>query len=151
MVKHRRLNKQLDFAHVRLYHWMLNSPAYLSLGCPARAVLVEIGRVYDGMNNGRLGMSVRMLAERCHIARGTVRHALGELQDRGFIECVKRGSFSQKGGPASEWRLTWRPCDINGALPEKPFMKWRSEKQNTGSKYPATGSNENQPTPQNAL
>jgi hypothetical protein len=149
MGKHRRLIKRLDAPHVRLYRWMLDSPAYLSLGCPARAVLVEIGRVYDGMNNGRLGMSVRMLAERCHIARGTVRHALGELQDRGFIECVTRGSFSQKGGPASEWRLTWWRCDVNDAPPEKPFMKWRPEKQNTGSKYPVTGSNQDHPAAQN--
>jgi hypothetical protein len=151
MAKHRRLNKRLDASHVRLYGWMLDSAAYLSLGCPARAVLVEISRVYDGMNNGRLGMSVRTLAERCHIARGTVRIALGELQDRGFIECVTPGSFSQKIRLASEWRLTWRQCDVTEAAPEKPFMRWRPEKQNTGSKYPATGSNQNHPTPQNAL
>src|SRR5258706_1894936 len=150
MVKRRRLNKRLDAPHVRLYRWMLNSPAYLSLGCPARAVLIEITRVYDGMNNGRLGMSVRTLAERCRIARGTVRHALGELEDRGFVECVTRGSFSQKGGPASEWRLTWWQCDVNQAPPEKPFMRWRPEKQNTGSKYPATGSNQNHQAPQNS-
>ena len=35
-------NKRIDAPHVRLYGWLLNSPAYLSLSCPARALLVEI-------------------------------------------------------------------------------------------------------------
>jgi hypothetical protein len=36
MVQRRRLNKRLDAPHVRLYRWLLDSPAYLSLSCPAR-------------------------------------------------------------------------------------------------------------------
>jgi hypothetical protein len=150
MAKRGRRNKNLDLSHVRLYDWLLKSPAYLSLGCQARAVLIEIARVYDGRNNGRLGMSVRMLAERCRIARGTVRVALDELEDRGFIECVQRGAFSFKAPHASEWRLTWWPCDVTGALAEKPFMRWRPEKQNTGSKYPATESSQTHPELENA-
>jgi DNA-binding transcriptional MocR family regulator len=113
-------------------------------------VLVEISRVYDGMNNGRLGMSVRMLADRCHIARGTVRVALEELQDRGFIECVTKGTFSRKVQHASEWRLTAWPCHVTGNTATKAFMSWRPEKQNPGSKYPATGSNQDHTVPQNA-
>jgi DNA-binding transcriptional MocR family regulator len=127
---------------------MLESPAYLSLSCPARGVLVEIVRVYDGMNNGRLGMSVRTLTERCRIARGTARQALAELQDRGFIECVTKGSFNRKVQHASEWRLTWWECDVTGAMPSKDFMRWSREKQNAGSKYPVAGSNQNHQAPQ---
>jgi hypothetical protein len=55
MPKRPRRNKRLDAPHVRLYRWMLDSPAYLSLTCPARAVLIEIARGHDGTNNGRLG------------------------------------------------------------------------------------------------
>ena len=148
--KRRRLNGGLDLSHVRFYRWMLDSPAYLSLGCPARAVLIEISRVYDGMNNGRLGMSVRMLAERCRIARGTARQALAELQDRGFIECVKVGAFDFKVRHASEWRLTAWQCDVTGAMATKKFMQWgREKKQKPGSKYPATGSDHSHLGPQN--
>jgi hypothetical protein len=150
MAKPRKLNKRRDAPHVRLYVYMLNSPAYLSLGCPARAVLVEISRVYDGMNNGRLGMSVRMLADRCHLARGTVCVALEELQDRGFIECVTKGAFSRKVQHASEWRLTAWPCHVTGDLATRAFMSWRPEKQNPVSKYPSTGSNQDHTVPQNA-
>jgi hypothetical protein len=140
--KRRRLNKRLDAPHVRLYRWLLESPAYLSLSCPARAVLVEIGRVYDGMNNGRLGMSVRTLSNRCRIARGTAARALVELQDRGFIECVTKGGFNRKSLHASEWRLTWRECDVTGEPETKPFMRWGREKQNAVSKYPVAVSNQ---------
>ena len=137
MAKHRRLNKRIDAAHVRLYHWLLNSPAYLSLTCPARAVLVEIARCYDGFNNGRIGLSVRK-AERCKIAPGTAKRSFEELQDRRFIECVTKGAFSRKTQHASEWRLTWLPCNLTGEPPSKPFMSWGREKQNTVSTYSPT-------------
>jgi hypothetical protein len=42
VTKSRRLNKRINAPHVRFYRWMLDSPAYLSLSCPARAVLIEI-------------------------------------------------------------------------------------------------------------
>jgi hypothetical protein len=143
--KRKLVNKRRDGKHVRLYDYLLKSPAYLSLSCPARAVLVEVARVYNGTNNGRLGMSIRMLAERCRIARGTAGKALKELQDRGFIDCVQVGAFSRKVPHASEWRLTWWPCDISRAPPERQFLKWRPENQNTGSEYPVAGSNQNEP------
>ena len=142
MVKHRRLNKRLDAPHVRLYRWILDSPAYLSLSCQARAVLLEIARGHDGTNNGRLGLSVRRASERCNIARGTASRALVELQERGFIECMTKGAFSRKAPHASEWRLTWWGCDVTGELPSKKFMSWGREKQNAVSKYPVAVSNQ---------
>jgi hypothetical protein len=140
--KRRRLNKRIDAPHVRLYRWMLDSEAYLSLSCPARAVLVEIVRCYDGLNNGRIGLSVRRAAERCNIARGTAGRAFVKLQERGFIELVTKGAFSLKSPHASEWRLTWWKCDVTGEPPSKQFMSWRSEKQNPVSNYPVAVSNQ---------
>ena len=70
----RKLNRKgrnkWEAKHVRLYDYMLSSTAYLSLTCPARAVLIEIARVYNGANNGRLGLSVRAAAKRCRLRRG---------------------------------------------------------------------------------
>jgi hypothetical protein len=142
VTKHRRLNKRIDAPHVRLYRWLLDAPAYLSLTCAARAVLVEIARNYDGMNNGRIGLSVRRVSERCNIARGTASRAFTELQERGFIECTTKGAFSRKVQHASEWRLTWWSCDVTGASPTKEFLKWGPEKQNAVSKYPVAVSNQ---------
>jgi hypothetical protein len=144
MVKRRRLNKRLDAPHVRLYRWILDSSAYLSLSCQARAVLVEIARGHDGTNNGKLGLSIRRASERCNIARGTAQRALAELQERGFIDCMTKGAFSLKAPHASEWRLTWWPCDVTGELPSKKFMSWGREKQNAVSKYPVAVSNQGQ-------
>ena len=130
MPKRRRSNKRLDASHVRLYRWMLDSPAYLSLTCPA------------GTNNGRLGLSIRRASERCNIARGTAQRAFAELQERGFIDCMTKGAFSRKVLHATEWRLTWWGCNVTGELPSKKFMHWGREKQNAVSKYPVTVSNQ---------
>jgi DNA-binding transcriptional regulator YhcF (GntR family) len=142
MIKRRKLNRRLDAPHVRLYRWLLDSPAYLSLNCPARAVLVEIARAYDGTNNGRIGLSVRRASQRCNIARGTAAQAFVELQERGFIDCVTKGAFSRKIQHASEWRLNWWECDVTQELANKAFMRWGREKQNAVSKYPVAVSNQ---------
>ena len=144
MRKRPRPNKRLDAPHVRLYRWMLDCPAYLSLSCQARAVLLEIARGHDGTNNGRLGLSVRRAAHRCRIARGTAQRALAELQERGFVDCMTKGAFSRKAPHATEWRLTWWGCDVTGELASKKFMSWGREKQNAVSKYPVTVSNQSQ-------
>ena len=49
MPKRPNRNKRGDAPHVRFYGWLLNSPAYLSLSCPARALLVEVTRLYNGV------------------------------------------------------------------------------------------------------
>src|SRR5436190_17953286 len=142
MRKRPNRNKRIDAPHVRFYDWLLTSPAYLSLSCPARAVLIEITRLYKGGNNGQLGLSVRRASERCHIARGTAQRAFIELQERGFIDCMIKGAFSRKALHATEWRLTWWTCDVTGELPSKKFMSWGREKQNAVSKYPVAVSNQ---------
>ena len=75
--------------------------------------------------------------------------AFGELQERGFIECVTPGGFNRKSRHASEWRLTWWKCDVSGKLATKQFMNWQGQKQNAVSKYPFTGSIQSHPPPQN--
>jgi DNA-binding transcriptional regulator YhcF (GntR family) len=142
MPKRPNRNKRIDAPHVRLYGWLLNSPAYLSLSCPARALLVEVTRLYNGRNNGQIGLSVRRASERCNIARGTAQRAFAELQERQFIEIVTKGAFSRKSPHASEWRLTFVACNVTGELASKAFMRWGREKQNAVSKYPATASNQ---------
>lgn len=116
---------------VKLEMWILRSPAYQSLSVHARAVLVELLMVYNGQNNGTIGASVRRLSLRCGIAKDTASKALGELQERGFIECTKQGAFSLKLRHASEWRLTWLQCNLTNREPSKAFMRWSPEIQNT--------------------
>jgi hypothetical protein len=55
-----------------LRHWLLDSPAWLSLPCIARALYVQIAKRYNGANNGRISYSVREAYEELKItAEGT--------------------------------------------------------------------------------
>lgn len=124
-----------DAKHVRFYDFMLSSPAYLDLSCQARAILIEIVRLYDGTNNGRIALSIRTAAQRCRISKDTATRAFAELRGHGFVECVTPGAFSRKVRHAAEWRIAWRSCDVTGDLPRNPFMRWDRQKQNTVLTY----------------
>ncbi len=117
--------------HVRLYHWLLATPAWRSLSCEARAVLVELYALYNGSNNGGLFLSVREAAKRVGIGKTTAARALDQLADRGFIRRHVQGGFSHKIRHATQWVLTEFPHGCQ--LPTKDFAHWKaaSENQNT--------------------
>lgn len=112
---------------VCLRHFMMDSPAWLSLGTGARAIYLEILRRYNGRNNGYLALSVRDGAERCRLNKDTVTRVIGELCEKGFVEVAVPGAFSCKVRHAAEYRLTVERCDRTGTPPSKAFMKWRPE------------------------
>src|SRR5262245_9105779 len=78
---------------VQLFKYMLRSPAWLSLSVTARAAYVQLALRYDGVNNGMIALSVRVLAEELGCTKNTASRALIELEDAGFIETVKIGRF----------------------------------------------------------
>ena len=106
-----------------LPHTLLHSPSFRQLSCPARAVLIEIAAIYDGQNNGRIGAGVRWLAERCKVSKDTISRAIQELEDGGFIAVMSKGSFREHQKRASEYRITWRKCDVTDALPTHPYLR----------------------------
>jgi hypothetical protein len=87
--------------HIRLYHWLLASPAWRSLKPVERAAYVDIASRYAGHGSNKA------------------------LQERGFIVLTKRGAFSLKLRHATEWRRTEFPCDVTHAVPSKDFMRWQ--------------------------
>ena len=108
---------------VKLEHYLLNSPAYRSLCCCARSLLVELYALYNGSNNGTLYMSVRQAQQRLgDVGRKAAEKAFNELQDRGFITVVQKGSFTCKVQLATTWRLTEHDCE--GRPATKDFMRW---------------------------
>src|SRR5262245_59156075 len=94
--------------YVRLMHWMMGKPAWRSLDCVARCSYIELLARYRGpmSNNGRLPSSTREMAEALNVSKMTAKRAFDALQDRGFIDEVKKGAFSLKRRHATEWRLT---------------------------------------------
>src|SRR5215469_3435698 len=118
--------------HVRLYHWMMATPAWKSLNGNQRAIYVEIAARYDGSNNGRIPYSVREAAQALHIGKATAARDLIVLEERGFIVVMARGAFNVKLKLATEWRLTEFNCDVTGALPTKEFTKWSPKNSEHG-------------------
>jgi hypothetical protein len=120
-----------DARHVRLYHWVLGSEAWQSLNPNARAAYIELASKYagGGSNNGRIGCSVRQIANALHVGKATAQKALADLQERGFIVAMQKGAFSWKTGTATEWRLTEFTCDVTNQLASKDFMRWQPKKQ----------------------
>jgi hypothetical protein len=110
--------------HVRLYHWMMATPAWKSLSGNQRTLYVEVAARYDGSNNGRIPYSVREAAQALHIGKATAARDLSVLEERGFVVVMVRGAFNVKLKLATEWRLTEFNCDVTGALPTKEFAKW---------------------------
>src|SRR6516165_12107433 len=92
--------------HIRLYHWMTNSPAWHDLNATARAIYTEMAKRYagDGSNNGRIPYSIREAIAEFHIGAVTACREFKSLQDHGFIEPMMKGAFSLKKRHATEWR-----------------------------------------------
>jgi DNA-binding transcriptional MocR family regulator len=118
--------------YVALFHWLMNTAAWQSLGPVERSVYIELARRYAGAgsNNGRLPYSVREAADALHIGKSTAARALLVLQERGFIVQVKGGTFHRKSRHSTEWRLTEFGCDVTGSLATKNFTRWQPKTQN---------------------
>ena len=117
-----------DFVAIERY--IMRSTAWRSLIPVARAVYSEVGFHYSGENNGRIVISVRGIAASLGVSKDTAARAMQALEERGFIEAVKRGAFNMKRRHASEFRMTAFRCDVTGALPSKKFMTWKPQIQN---------------------
>ncbi len=113
-----------DAKHVRLYAYLLDSPAYMAMSGNGRAILIELMHRYNGTNNGKIGMSVRDGAKRLGVSVNTATKALRELHDKGFACPTTVGSFKWKVRHATEWALTMFP--IGDSKPTKEFMCWES-------------------------
>jgi hypothetical protein len=104
---------------------VMHSPAYLFAPLPARAILFELALLYRGTNNGHLGLSCRQAAARLQCSKDTAAKAFKELLQRGLVERVAKGRFTDKTQPlASVWRLPWRHCDRTGAVASHAYRKW---------------------------
>lgn len=113
--------------HVRLYHWLMQSDAWRTLAPAAKALYLELGFRYNGSNNGRIGLSVRDAGDALQVSKATAARAFAELEQRGFVETVRKGHFDRKKRHATEWRLTEHRCDVSDTPATKAFMRWGRE------------------------
>lgn len=116
-----------DAPHIRLYHWMRDSPAWKATTPEERAIYVELKGLFNGGNNGRIDLSCREAAERTNVHRNTAAKAFKGLEDKGFIKRAGGGALGFDGrGIASRWVLT--EYGHGGQLPTKDFMRWQPGK-----------------------
>lgn len=118
--------------HVRLYHWLLNFPAWRSLSTQAKAIYIEIAQRFNGSNNGEISLSVREVARHVHVAKDTATKAFHELEAKGFIRRNVCGSFNWKLRHATTWILTEHPFNDQPAT--KDFARWAPNKSEPGPK-----------------
>lgn len=135
--RHRRANPFVR--HVRLHYWMMDSAAWRHMRPIARALLVQLYSLFNGMNNGDLFLSVRDAAQALNVTANTAMKAFGELETHGFIRARQRGAFTLKIRHATTWILTEFPHGTE--LPTKDFMRWAppAGKENTVSKIQTDG------------
>jgi hypothetical protein len=127
MSKSKASRRARDAKHVRLYAYMLKTPAWQSLSCQAKCLLIELLALYNGTNNGELYMSVRTAATLLHTGLHQATAALRELEEKGFIRATRKGSRTRRDEErlATCWRLTEHDDDLTGRQPTKEFMTWR--------------------------
>lgn len=138
-MKGKRAHAKRGDAHVRLYGWELNSPAYRVLSCDARALLVEFRSLYVGREN-RVYMSIREARARLGGAgQARVEKALRELVSIGWILLMERGAFHVKVRHATVYALTNEPLgERDGEVAPKDYMRWQSEKPQNAVLGPGT-------------
>lgn len=127
----RRGNRVGGPAFVQIFHWVRKTAAWRSLSPYGRLLYIEMRAKFTGTNNGDISMSYREAAELLGCSNGPVISGFRELQDRGFIVPVQKGSFNWKvrfgeGGRATTWRLTELAQDYpeRSLIPTYEFKTW---------------------------
>jgi len=94
-----------------------DSKAYAELGGWSVKLIVDIGKNYNGRNNGDLSAAFSQLQECGWKSKGTLNKAIKELIAHGFIELTRQGGKHK----ASLYALTWKSIDeCDGKLDVKP-------------------------------
>ena len=90
-----------------LPHAVLDSPSYIALRPTAKALLNDLGRQYNGANNGDLCAAWSLMSKRGWRSKDTLFRALQELTERGLIEKTRQGGRNH----CNLYALTWMAID----------------------------------------
>lgn len=106
---------------VGLPHFMLKSPAWLTMSPNAKALLIDVWRRHNGVNNGEISYSVREAAA-IGLGHSAAARAFAELIERGFLRVSRESSFAFKLKKARTWILTAER--LNDQPSTRDFMRW---------------------------
>lgn len=109
-----------------LPHGMIDSAAFRSLSTNAVALYVKILRLYNGFNNGDIGLGCRDAGKKINVGKGAASAALAELEERGFIKMTEDSGFNRKDRRARRWALTCHPLR-DGIAPTNDWRFWKPQ------------------------
>lgn len=130
---------------IQLSHGMLDSQAFRALSPNAVTLLVKMMRLYNGYNNGDIGMGCRAAAEAVGIGKTAASKALDELVEHGFLKITKNSAFNMKQRVSRRWALTCWPLRA-GDPPTNDWRTWKpvnpEDGSRTGTDSPVSGTDE---------
>lgn len=106
-IKRRKVDRD-GGQYIALPWVVMDSPAYLGLSHPARALLLELARQYKGNNNGRLVLCEKYLVPRGWKSADVINRAKRLLLNSGLIQETRKG---QRPNKAAWFALTWQGMD----------------------------------------
>lgn len=107
---------------------MLDSPQFAALSAMAVKLLLEVGRKYNGKNNGALTIERGELVERGFSGHRAVDKARDELERAGFLQRARHGHRNLN----HLYAIAWRPVDecadmgLQVRASHAPADTWRS-------------------------
>lgn len=119
------MSKRATNGFIKIEHELMRCPAWLALSIASTVLLLEVWSKHNGRNNGEITYSCREARERFGFGLTRAVASFAELQDKGFIVAMRRGSFNTKTGEhrGTSWRLTMEPFD--GKPPTRDYLAWR--------------------------
>lgn len=109
---------------VKLTYPLIESEAWRWLRPMSKAVYIELKRRYNGLNNGKISLSLSEAAHILKASKSSISRALKQLETHGFIKLIKKGYFT--GRMASEYALTDEQLD--GYPPTREWKQWQPNK-----------------------
>ena len=109
---------------VKLTYPLIESQAWKWLRPISKAVYIELKRRYNGLNNGKISLSLSEAAHILKASKSSISTALKQLERHGFIKLIKKGYFT--GRMASEYALTDEQLD--GFPPTREWRQWQPTK-----------------------
>ncbi len=103
----------------QLPHRLLDLPAYINLPHTSKSLLMDIGRQFNGRNNGDFCVTLKIMRNRGWNSNSTMRNALNALIDAKLVMQTRQGWL----GRCSLYAVTWLPInECAGKLDVSPTV-----------------------------
>lgn len=106
-------NRSSSKRFLMLPYEMLSGDAYASLSNKAVKCLVDIAGQFNGVNNGDLSCTLKLMKKLGWNSNSQITAAKNELIKKGFIVLTRQGGMNK----CNLYAVTWKPIDdCNGKL-----------------------------------